>query len=152
MCRDIDESELQRTSSCYYQDFWSEDLKINIKTNIKSRDNDRLQKAYIELSRLVFLPFLYGYEWSVSIKTPIYAKIVFDLIKVSEGAIPTPSDIKEVIKAIIEISDSFHNPDTTDSSYLRDRIDEFVKLYNARTDVMKLKRKEVLSTFTSFKK
>ena len=151
-CRQIDESELQGTDSCYYKDFWRDDLKVNIKAKIKSRDNDRLQKTYKELSRLIFLPFLYGYEWSVTIKTPIYGKIMFDLIKVSEGAIPTPSDIKEIVKAMMEVSDSFHNPDTNDSPYLREKIDEFVKLYNARTDVMKNKRKEVLSTFTSFKK
>ena len=73
-CRQIDESELQGTDSCYYKDFWRDDLKINIKTKIKSRDNDRLQKAYKELSRLIFLPFLYGYEWSVTIKTQSMAR------------------------------------------------------------------------------
>ena len=121
MCRDIDESYIQEANSCYYQDFWRDDLKINIKTKIKSRDNDRLQKAYRELSKLIFLPFLYGYEWSVIIKTPIYGKILFDLIKVSEGAIPTPSDIKDIVKAMMEVSDSFHNPDTNDSPYLRSK-------------------------------
>ena len=101
---------------------------------------------------MIFLPFLYGYEWSVIFKTPLFSKIMFDLIKVSEGAIPTPSDIKEIVKAMIEISDSFHNPDTNDSPYLRGKIDEFVRLYDAKTDVMKNRRKEVLSTFTDFKK
>ena len=151
-CRQIDDSELEETDFCFYQDFWSDNLEINIKTNIKSRDNDRLQKAYIELSRLIFLPFLYGYQWSVTLKTPIFPKIVFDLIKVSKGAIPTPSDIQEIVKAIIEVSDSFHNPEVLDSPYLRGKIDEFVKLYNAKTDVMKKKRNEVLNTFTSYKK
>ena len=151
-CRYIEESELLETNSCYYQDFWRDDLKISIKENIRSRDNEKLQLTYMELSKMIFLPFLYGYEWSVTMKTPIYGKIMFDLIKVSEGAIPTPSDIKEIVKAMMEISDSFHNPDTNDSPYLRRKIDEFIKLYHARTDIMKNKRKEVLSTFTSFKK
>ena len=48
-CRKIDESYIQEANSCYYQDFWRDDLKINIKTKIRSRENDWLQKAYKEL-------------------------------------------------------------------------------------------------------
>ena len=151
-CRQIDDPRFEKIDSCYYQDFWSDNLQISIKKNITSRENDRLQKAYTELSELIFLPFLYGYEYSVTIKTPIYSKIVFDLVKVSKGAIPTPSDIQEIVKAIIEVSDLFHNPDSADSPYLRGKIDEFVKLYDARTDAMKNKRNEVLNTFASYKK
>ena len=151
-CRDIDESQLDRVTSNYYQDFWSNDLIVLMKEDVGTKDNKRLQKAYMELSKLIFLPFLYGYEWTIIFKIPIYNKIAFDLIKVSDGVIPTPSDIREVVKAILRLGGLFHNPDTSDSPFLRSQVDEYVKLFDAKTECMKKKRKTVIDNFTSFKK
>ena len=140
-CRDVDESQLNDSNSSYYWDFWRDDLEISVKENIGFRDSERLQMAYLELAKLVFLPFLYGYTWNVTFQTPIYNKIVFDLIKVSKGAIPTPSDIREIVQCIIEIGTKFPNPETLNSPYLRSRVDEYVSLYDAKTKAMKNKRK-----------
>lgn len=48
-CRDVDESQSDRIISNYYQDFWSNDLKILSRETVGSRGNRRLQRAYIEL-------------------------------------------------------------------------------------------------------
>ena len=151
-CRDVDESQLDRVTSNYYQDFWSNDLIVHSRESVGSNANRRLQRAYIELSKLIFLPFLYGFDWTVIFKVPIFNKISFDLIKVSEGAIPTPSDIGQIVRAIIKFSGSFHSPDTSDSIYLRQKVDEYVKLSDAKTRPLAIKRGQVIETFTSFQK
>ena len=151
-CRDIDKSQEDLVTSNYYKDFWRDDLKIYTTESVKSHDTRRMQKAYIELSKLIFLPFLYGYDWTVVFKIPIHNKIRFDLIKVSEGAIPTPSDISQIVQAIIKFSGAFNSPEPTDSVYLRSKVDEYVKLSDAKIKTLVNKRNQVLETFTSFQK
>ena len=151
-CRDIDESQKDLVTSNYYDDFWRDDLKVLTRETVASNRNRRMQKAYIELSKLIFLPFLYGYDWTVVFKIPIYNKIKNDLIRVSDCIIPTPSDIGQIVKAIIKFSGAFNSPDTTDSPYLRSKVDEYIKLSDAKIRPLINKRNQLLETFTSFQK
>ena len=149
-CRDIDESQKDLIASNYCKDFWRDDLMIYTTDTVNSHNTRRVQKAYIELSKLIFLPFLYGYDWTVLFKISIYNKIRFDLIKVSEGAIPTPSNIEQIVKAIIKFNGAFNNPDPTDSVYLKSKVNENVELSDAKIRTLVNKRNQALETFTSF--
>ena len=151
-CRDIDESQKDLVTSNYYDDFWTEDLKILTRGTVSSKRNRRMQRAYIELAKLVFLPFLYGYDWTIPFKIPIHEKIRNDLILVSECKIPTPSDIGQIVKAIIKFSGNFTTPDPSDSPYLRNKVDEYIKLSDAKIRPLINKRNQVIETFTSFQK
>lgn len=136
--------------SSYYKDFWTDELDITEK-DLRASDKDRLQLVYLELAKLVFLPFLYGYGWTSVLGTPVHDKISFDLKLVSEKKIFTSSDISDIVDAVIQMSNSFTNPEISDSRYMQSRIDEYVKLSQAKSDVMIARKEQVFRELTSFK-
>ena len=55
----------------YFRDFWFDIEKIELK-DIRPKDMDRLQMVYLELAKMIYLPFLFGYGWTVVMKTETY--------------------------------------------------------------------------------
>lgn len=139
------------TDSPYYFDFWTPDLKVTSK-KLRSREIDRLQFAYLELSKLTYLPFMYGYGWTAILHSKIYAKVVFDLEKVMSKEIVTPHDIADIISTVKSLSSSYVNPDVSNSKYLQHKVDEYIKLSHAKTAQMRKIKNEILSDLTDFQK
>jgi len=105
-CRKVREDQIANTKSSYFSDFWTDDLEISI-LPMKEEEKEKLQIVYLELSKLIFLPFLYGYGWSYVIKSFIHKNIMFDLKKIEEKAIPSLNDTADVIKIINDVSNEF---------------------------------------------
>ena len=150
-CRDVKFLDGRFPKTSYFKDFWF-DIEVIENKVIRSRDLDRLQMVYLELAKMVYLPFLYGYGWSVVMKTETYKKIMFDLDKVSVGIIPTHSDISDIVDAVCFLANTFTNPEISNSVYLQSRIDDFVKVSQAKSDAMKERKQKILKELASFKK
>ena len=149
--REVTFKDGKTPKTCYFRDFWFDIEKIGKKV-IKPKDLDRLQLVYLELAKMVYLPFLYGYGWTVVMRTETYKKIMYDLDRVANGIIPTHSDISDVVEAVSFLANTFTNPEISNSVYLQCRIDDFVKVSQAKSDAMKERKWRILNELSSFKK
>jgi len=116
-----------------------------------SRDIANLQLAYLELSKIVFLPYLYDYSPQIAENSKILAKIIDDLKKVKKRQITAPNDCANIVSAIMELSGTMKNFDVTNSKYIQTKVDEYVKLYLAKTTAMIQRKNRVVDQLENFK-
>lgn len=118
----------------------------------KNSDIYFLQRAYAELAKNVFLPFLYGFNLSSVINCDIYAKAREHLKKVMQRRIDVPSDIAEIIEAVFALASTLNNSDSSDSQYLQKKVTQYLLFSQSRTEAMIIKKEEILSDLTGFKR
>ena len=113
---------------------------------------DLLQKAYLELSKYVFVPFLYGFELNSATNSKIYKEVVDHLEKVKDNLIEAPYDISDIIKAVFDLAESLNSSDMSDSSYIHKKVDRFVMLSKAESEEIIRTKENVLKDIKIFKK
>jgi hypothetical protein len=86
------------------------------------------------------------------ISCDIYPEVREHLKKVMQGVIESPSDISEIIEAVFDLASTLNNSDTSDSKYIQKKVTQYVLVSQARTDAMLVKKSEILSDLTDFKK
>ena len=148
--------EVMNNLTPFYRDFWNNDIEVYYEYNPEDRSHDNkiseLRLAYLELSKLIYLPFIYGYDFNcITQCTYERDRIIWDLNKVRFGYFKTPNDIRRVLKAMIHLSDHISDPLISDSKYLQLQADEYVKLFDATTDEEIEARHNVLVSLQSFK-
>ena len=140
-------------SFAYYSDFWNENIQVTYDQNILSDTGKliKLKEAYLELCKLMYLPFIYGYDFScVSLSGMERRKIFFDLLKVRYKYFDTPSDVATIVEAVIALSDEIVDHGITDSPYLQRKVDEYVSLYDAVSDDEVKSKEDALTALKSF--
>ena len=136
----------------YYSDFWDESMTVTYDVRNISHNIFRLKNAYLELCKLIYLPFVYGYDYNcISQCTLVRQKILWDLTKVRHNEFETPYDISKIVEATITLSDEITDAEVSDSPYLHSKVDEYVILYEAvSAEEIKI-REDALLSLKSFK-
>ena len=106
------------------------------KNSMEDEDIEYIQYSYLNLSKYIYLPFLYGYNINSVKNCPIYFKAKKHLKKVRLKEIDTVSDIHEIVGAVFKLTESMDTSKTPDSVYLNKLVDEYVLLSQAATDKM----------------
>ena len=86
-----------------------------------------LQHSYCQLAKLVYLPFLYGYNISSVNNFRIYSQAREHLEKV-RYEIDTVSDIVDIIEAVVKISKVMNLSLALNSVYINKKVDEYILL------------------------
>ena len=111
-----------------------------------------MQRAYLELAKYIFIPFLYGFDLNSVVNCKNYEKACEHLKKVKDNQIEAPSDISDIVKAVFDLAGTLHISDISNSLYIHKTVDQFVLLSNARSKEMIKKKREVYKNLKSFKK
>lgn len=111
-----------------------------------------MQRAYAELAKNVFLPFLYGFNLSSVINCDIYAEAREHLKKVMTERIDSPSDINEIVEAVYELAGVLNNSDTSNSQYLQKKVTQYILYAQSRTPDMVKVKNALLEDLTDFKR
>ena len=142
--------------SPFYRDFWNDKIEVYYEYDSDDRSHENkirdLRLAYLELSKLIYLPFIYGYDFNCITQCTFERdRIIWDLMKVRYRYFKAPNDISKVLKAMMQLSGHISDPLISDSKYLQLQADEYVKLYDATTDEEIEERNNVLNSLQSFK-
>ena len=114
-----------------------EDCDYNFENESKREESIHLlQKAYLELSKYAFLPFLYGFDLSSVINWEIYDEVVEHLKKVKNNLIETPSDISNIVKAVFDLAGTLNDSSVCKSIYIERKVDEYIMLSQAQSEEM----------------
>ena len=120
--------------------------------NMRVGQIDNIRKAYLELWKLIYLPYIYGYDFNCISQCAFEVdRIIWDLNRIRNKTFETPNDIHLVVEAIVDLSDQINDPSVSNSKYLQLQADEYVRLFDAITDEEVNAKHQVLTSLQSFK-
>ena len=111
-----------------------------------------MQRAYLELAKYIFIPFLYGFDLNSVVNCKNYEKACEHLKKVKDNQIEAPSDISDIVKAVFDLAGTLNISDISNSYYIHKRVDQFVMLSKAYSEEMVLKKNEAYRDLRLFKR
>ena len=87
-----------------------------------------LQRAYCELAKRTYLPFLYGISITCVLNSQMYPIVSNHLSKVMHKKIDSPSDLSEIVEAVYSLSDKLMNSEVSNSRYIQSKVDQYILL------------------------
>lgn len=121
----------------------------------KFTDNDLrfLQHTYCELSKFIFLPYLYGYHYSGVFNWALFYQIRDYLQKVMNKEVPSHSDICDIVSAVHAIykNNIWVDFSVSNSPFLHSKIDRYIVLFQAVTPKMIEAKEKAFNELADFK-
>ena len=77
--------------------------------SMKDEDIKYIQYSYLNLSKYIYLPFLYGYDMNSVTNCKIYSKVEKHLTKVRCREIDTVSDIHKIVEAVSKLAEIYEH-------------------------------------------